>query len=268
LHSQILARRKQVGLGLYKVPSEDTMGLVVQAMEVGYRLFDTATFYANEGELGHALRESGLPRSEYFVTSKAWLDELGKVQIRDALRRSLDRLAIDYIDCYMIHWPAPKRDRYVESFSAILEMKREGLIRHTGVSNFHIEHLERLRSETGALPELHQLEYHPYLQQREILSYHIKNGIETQAWSPLARGLVFHDKDLAVLAEQEGVSQSQLVIGWALQNGVSVIPKASSTKRLVENLVGETVRLGEETMNEISGYDCGHRTGVDPNDRN
>ena len=258
----------KIGLGLYKVSPGDTEALVSSALELGYRLFDSATFYRNETQLGSALSSSGLLRDEYFVTSKAWVDELGHSEFKEALYRSLDRTKLEYLDAFMIHWPAPKRDKYVESFAAMIELQEQGLVRKLAVSNFHIEHLQRLQLETGQLPEIHQLELHPYLQQAEVRYFHAKNGIATQAWSPLARGMVFDDPELFRLAETQDLTVAQLALAWSIGLGNSVIPKASSAQRLAENLAAAEIQLSEEIMGRFSGYDRGHRTGVDPNDRN
>lgn len=259
---------QNIGLGLYKVSPEQTEDLVNSALEIGYRLFDSATFYQNESQLGAALAASGLAREEYFVTSKAWVDELGHNEFKEALGRSLERTGLDYFDAFMIHWPAPKRDKYVESFAAVIELREQGLVRKLAVSNFHIEHLQRLQRETGLFPEIHQLELHPYLQQAEVRSFHTEHGITTQAWSPLARGMVFEDVALAALAASHGLTVSQLALAWSVGLGNSVIPKASSADRLAENFEAAGIRLSKEVMAKLSDYDRGHRTGVDPNDRN
>lgn len=257
-----------VGLGLYKVEPVETRALVDSALDTGYRLFDTATFYGNDTELGQSIRSSGIRREELFITSKAWVDELGKRDFRKSLSDTLDRTGLDYLDCFMIHWPAPKRDQYVEAFEAMIELQQEGLISHLSVSNFHIEHLQRLQTETGHLPALHQLELHPYLQQTEMLSFHKENGIATQAWSPLARGLVLQDEEFAKTAQNEVMSSAQLALAWSMSKGVMVVPKASSSSRLQENFDSQKLDISASLALEVSGYDRGYRTGVDPNDRN
>ena len=258
----------RVGLGLFKVPADFTQELVEMALEVGYRHFDCASAYGNETELGRALSHSGLPRESFTVTSKAWIDEQGHVEIADALRRSLDRLNLERVDLYMIHWPAPAQDLYVESFAAMVGLHDEGLIDHVAVSNFHIDYLERLLNEVGVLPEMNQVERHPYLQQEELLAYHRSYGIATQAWAPLARAEILSDPTLLALAEQESITVPQLVLAWHLSSSVSVIPKASSTQRLRENLEAATISLQPDTIQAFAALERNHRVGPDPRDKN
>ena len=258
----------RIGLGLFKVPAESTQALVEDALDVGYRHFDCASNYGNEAQLGAALSNSGLDRSNFTVTSKAWIDELGPTGIQDALKRSLDRLGLDSVDIYMIHWPAPERDLYVASFQEMLLLRQDGLIKNVGVSNFHIDYLERLRQEIGSLPVINQVERHPYLQQQELFTYHSKHGIASQAWGPLARAEVFADSRLASLAERVGASIAQLVLAWQLSSAVSVIPKASSRKRLEENLTSADLVLPEDVLKELNGFDRDYRTGPNPADKN
>jgi 2,5-diketo-D-gluconate reductase A len=258
----------RIGLGLFKVPVESTQALVEEALDVGYRHFDCASNYGNEAQLGAALTGSGLDRSSFTVTSKAWIDELGSTGIRDALHRSLDRLGLDFVDIYIIHWPAPERDLYVDSFREMLVLKQEGLIKNVGVSNFHVDYLERLRQETGSLPVINQVERHPYLQQHELFVYHSEHGIASQAWGPLARGEVLADARLSSLADRAGASIAQLVLAWQLSSSVSVIPKASSRQRLEENLSSADVELPEDIVREMAEFDRDYRTGPNPADKN
>lgn len=257
-----------LGLGLFKVPAEHTQGLVETALDVGYRHFDGASSYGNESELGAALAGSGLDRSSYSVTSKAWIDELGTGNVRAALQRSLERLRLDWLDLYMIHWPAPERDLYVESFEELLVLRDEGLVKNVAVSNFHIDYLERLKREVGELPVLNQVERHPYLQQAELLAYHLEQGIASQAWGPLARAEIMTDPGLAALAEEAGVSVSQVVLAWHLQQSVSVIPKASSRERLEENFRALEISLSDAVMTQMASFERNYRTGPDPRDKN
>jgi 2,5-diketo-D-gluconate reductase A len=258
----------QLGLGLFKVPAEATQSLVEQALEVGYRHFDCASAYGNETELGRALSQSGLPRDTFSVTSKAWIDELGRDEVGPALGRSLERLNLDYVDYYMIHWPAPALDVYVESFERMLAIRSDGLLRHAAVSNFHSDYLQRLKNSAGELPAINQVERHPYLQQRELIDYHRREGIATQAWAPLARAEILNDSVLATLADEEGVTASQLVLAWQLSSSVSVIPKSSRRDRLEENLRATEVTLSESTIAALTPLDRGHRVGPDPREKN
>ncbi len=257
-----------LGLGLFKVPAEATQSLVEQALEVGYRHFDCASAYGNEAELGRALSQSGLPRDSFSVTSKAWIDELGSDEIGPALGRSLDRLNLDYVDYYMIHWPAPALDLYVESFERMLALRSEGLLRHAAVSNFHLDYLQRLKNSTGELPAINQVERHPYLQQKELIDYHLREGIGTQAWAPLARAEILDDSVLTTLAEEEGVTVPQLVLAWHLSSSVSVIPKSSNRDRLEENLRASQVTLSASTISAFGALDRGYRVGPDPREKN
>jgi 2,5-diketo-D-gluconate reductase A len=258
----------QLGLGLFKVPAESTQSLVEQALDLGYRHFDCASSYGNEIELGRALSQSGLPRDAFTVTSKAWIDELGKDEIGPALGRSLDRLSLDFVDFYMIHWPAPALNLYLESFERMLALQSDGLLRHAAVSNFRADYLELLKSSTGELPAVNQVERHPYLQQRELIDYHRQKGIATQAWAPLARAEIFGDALLTSLAVQEDVTVSQLVLAWHLSSSVGVIPKSSARTRLEENLAATRVALSSSTIAALAPLDRGHRVGPDPQAKN
>lgn len=257
-----------VGLGFYKVPPREVRQIFEDAVQIGYRLFDTASFYENEEEIGNALRLCGLERSDIYVTSKAWLDELGRENIREAFYRSLEKLGLETLDCYMIHWPAPRRNLYVESFETLLELKAEGLISSAGVSNFYPEHLDKVYESTGVFPDVHQVESHPFFQQDHLLGYSRENGILLQASSPLARGAVVQEESLSELAGTIGLSSAQLAIAWQVSRGVVPIPKASSALKLAENFKASQVSLSEDILEKISDYDRGGRTGVDPNDRN
>jgi 2,5-diketo-D-gluconate reductase A len=257
-----------VGLGFYKVPSREVRVIFENAVKIGYRLFDTASFYENEEEIGNALKASGLRRSDIHLTSKAWLDELGREKIRVAFYRSLEKLGLEKLDCYMIHWPAPLRDLYVESFETLLELKAEGLISSVGVSNFHPEHLDKVHKSTGVFPDVHQVESHPFFQQNHLLSYSRERGILLQASSPLARGAVAQEESLRELAGTIGLSAAQIAIAWQVSRGVVPIPKASSALKLEENFRASRASLNEDILRKISDYDRGGRTGVDPNERN
>jgi len=258
----------RIGLGLFKVPPEQTTWLVEEALDVGYRHFDCASVYGNEAELGLALSASGLTRSEFTVTSKANIDELGAAPIRAALQRSLERLGLDVLDLYMVHWPAPALDLYVESFQEMLVLQQEGLIRNVAVSNFNIDYLERLRMEVGTLPVMNQVERHPYLQQRELFDYHREHGIASQAWAPLARAEILDDAELATLSAEEGCSVPQLVLAWQMKGNVSVIPKASNRARLEENFAAQNETVSDYVAQRLEQLDRNHRTGPNPSDKN
>ncbi|HEY2217582.1 MAG TPA: aldo/keto reductase, partial [Solirubrobacteraceae bacterium] len=182
-------RIPQLGFGVFLVPPKETEVAVAQALSAGYRHIDTAAAYRNEGGVGEALHASGIARDELFVTSKCWNDDQGYEQAKRACRASLERLELSHLDLYLIHWPAPAHDRYVETWKAFVELQQEGLVRSIGVSNFEPEHLERVIAETGVTPAINQVELHPYFQQVGLRREHERLGILTEAWSPLGRGL-------------------------------------------------------------------------------
>ena len=257
-----------LGLGVYKVDNADAATLVQHAISVGYRLVDTASMYENEEGVGEGIRQSGLPREEIQIATKFWLDDLGYDNTLKACRRSLERLGVEYLDLFLIHWPAPKRGLYVESWKALETLKRDGLVKSIGVCNFHAEHIDQIREHGGELPVLNQVELHPWLTQDPLRAYHQTHGILTQAWAPLARGQVLEDPVLVRLAGEYGVSVAQLVLRWHLQRGVAVIPKSNSTERITQNSQVFHFSLSPEHVAEISHLNRDYRTGVDPNDRN
>lgn len=257
-----------LGLGVYKVDNDVVAGLVSHALSAGYRLIDTASMYDNEEGVGKALAASDVPRSEIQVATKFWMDDLGYENTLKACSTSLAKLGLEYLDLYLIHWPAPARGLYVESWRAMEKLKADGLVRSIGVCNFHSEHLDRLADNSDERPVVNQVELHPWLTQEPLVAYHREHGIVTQAWSPLARGQVLDDPTLISLAEEYGVSVAQLVLRWHLQRGITVIPKSNSTARITENadVFGFTVM--DKHMSVISALNRDYRTGVDPNDRN
>lgn len=257
-----------VGLGLYKVAPEVTEELVSYALEVGYRLIDGASFYENEKQAGKAIRESGLPREQVFATSKFWLDDLGYQSTLDAFHRTLELMGLEYLDSYMIHWPAPKRDLYLDSWRAMMELRDQGLIRSLGVSNFHAHHLQRVFDEFDEYPVINQVELHPWLVQQNLREFHQSHGIATQSWSPLARGQLLTEESILAMAESKGVSPAQLIIRWHIQIGSSVIPKSNSKRRISDNFDVFGFELSPQELRQISSLDRGYRTGVDPEDRN
>lgn len=254
----------QLGLGLYKVPADDTARLVAEAIEIGYRHLDTAAFYGNEAEAGRAVREAPVPRDELFVTSKVWKDDNGYDQTRRAFDDSMRRFGLDALDLYLIHWPVPSTDRYVDTWRALVELQREGRVRSIGVANFHAHHIERIVDETGVAPVVDQVELHPWLPQRELREFDADRGILTEAWSPLARGRVLDDPVLAAVAAKHGRSPAQIVLRWHVQLGVVVIPKASSAARLRENLDVFGFELDADDLAAIASLESGERTGRDP----
>jgi diketogulonate reductase-like aldo/keto reductase len=249
---------------VFLVPPPETAAAVSLALEAGYRHIDTAAQYANEAGVGQAVRAFGIPRSELFVTTKCPNPDHGYEQARAACQMSLERLDLGPIDLYLIHWPVPSRDLYVDTWRAFIELQAEGLVRSIGVSNFHPAHLERLIAETGVAPVVNQIELHPRLQQRELRRLHAQLGIVTEAWSPLARGELLDDPAVVAIAARHGRTPAQVLIRWHLQIGNVVIPKSVTPERIVENLDVFGFELTAEDIAAIDALDRGGRIGPDP----
>jgi 2,5-diketo-D-gluconate reductase A len=262
----------QLGLGVYKTTDAESADAVDVALRHGYRLIDTAAMYLNERGVGEGMRRSGLPREEVFVTTKVWHTDNGYDSTLRSFDESLERLGTDYVDLYMIHWPAPARDRYVDTWRAFETLAADGRARSIGVANFHPKHIERLLAETATVPAVNQVELHPWLPQAEVRAFDAEHGIVTQAWSPLARGHVFdaaHGGEvLAGIGQKHGKTAAQVVIRWHLQLGNAVIPKSVTPSRIVENIDVFDFELDAEDVALIAGLETGERTGVDPDDRN
>jgi len=256
----------QLGLGVYKVPDDEAETVVATALEAGYRHLDTASFYGNEGGVGRAMRASGVPRDEVFLTTKVWNTDHGYDETLRAFDLSLETLGTDHVELYLIHWPAPRQDRYVETYRALERIREEGRARSIGVSNFQVHHLERLLGETGVVPAVDQVEAHPWLQQRELRAFADAHGIVTEAWSPLARGRILDDPTLLRLAEAHGVSTAQVVIRWHLQQGLVVIPKSVTPSRIRSNADVFGFELSDDDLAAIAALDSGQRTGSHPDD--
>jgi 2,5-diketo-D-gluconate reductase A len=254
----------QLGFGVFQVPPGETEEVVAKALSTGYRHLDTAAAYRNEGPVGQAVRASGLDRGEVFLTTKCFNDDQGHEEARRAFHASLERLEMDYVDLYLIHWPVPAHDRYVETWKAFIELRDEGLIRAIGVSNFQPAHLERLIAETGETPAINQVELHPYFQQQGLRHEHEELGIVTEAWSPLAQGLVLEDPVIVEIAEAHSRTTGQVVIRWHLQLGNVVIPKSVTSERIEQNFEVFDFELSDEEMQAIERLDAGRRTGPDP----
>ena len=255
----------QLGFGVFQVPPAETEAAVTRALEVGYRHIDTAAAYRNEAGVARAIAAVGLDRSEIFVTTKLFNDDHGVEQAQRAFAASLERLETDYVDLYLIHWPVPSEDRYVETWQALEEFHTEGRARSIGVSNFNVEHLERLSHETETVPAVNQVELHPYLAQRELRAYQRDHGIATEAWSPIGQGGdVLDDPAIGAIAESHDRSPAQVIIRWHLQSGNIVIPKSVTPERIAENFRALHFELSDAEMAQIDGLDRGERLGPDP----
>ncbi|MCC3297877.1 aldo/keto reductase [Arthrobacter sp. zg-Y916] len=262
----------QAGYGTYKVPPADTASLVSAALSLGYRHIDTAALYGNEEGVGAAVRnftDAGhVVREDLFVTSKLWNTDQGYDAAFRAFDTSMEKLGFDYLDLYLIHWPCPARGLFTETYRALEELYAQGRIRAIGVSNFHREHLEELMDATSVVPAVNQVEAHPWLNQSDLLKFHDAHGIRTVAWSPLGRGAVLEDPVVKDIAVDTGRSAAQVVLRWHLQNGNTVIPKASSEDRMAANLDIFSFELSAEQMSALNELDCGRRTGSDPSEVN
>ena len=254
----------QLGFGVFQVPPAETELAVATALEVGYRHIDTAAAYRNEAGVGLAFHASGLARHEVQIVSKCWNDHQGHEEARRAFHSTLERLELDYLDLYLIHWPVPAHDRYVETWKAFIELRDEGLIRAIGVSNFNPGHLRRVIEETGETPAVNQVELHPYFQQTGLRREHEELGIVTEAWSPLAQGAVLDDPVITEIAEHHGRTPAQVVIRWQLQLGNVVIPKSVTPERIEQNFDVFAFELSAGELERIEALDAGRRIGPDP----
>jgi 2,5-diketo-D-gluconate reductase A len=254
----------QLGFGVFQVPPEDTQGVVEQALDTGYRHIDTAGAYRNEKGVGAAIEASGLAREDLFVTTKLWNSQQGFDSTLEAFEASLGRLGLDYVDLYLIHWPVPSEDRYVDTWRAFERIHDEGRSRTIGVSNFRVEDLERLEAETEARPTVNQIELHPRLQQAELRAWHADHKIVTEAWSPLAQGELLDDETITGIAEKHGKTPAQAILRWHLQLGNVVFPKSVTPERIRENIEIFDFELSDAEMAEFERLDRGERIGPDP----
>lgn len=255
----------RLGFGVWQVGDDEAVTAVGLALEAGYRSIDTASAYGNERGVGRAVRESGLPREEIFVTTKLWNADHGYDQALKAFDTSLDKLGAEYVDLYLIHWPMPARDDYVETWRALERIAGEGRARAVGVSNFAVPHLKRLAAETGVVPAVNQIELHPYLTQTELRAYHAEHGIATEAWSPLGQGRgLLNDPALARIAAAHDRSPAQIVLRWHLQSGNIAIPKSVTPSRITENHNISDFTLTPQEMTAIDSLNSNTRYGPDP----
>jgi len=257
----------QFGFGVFQVPPDETAETVRAAFDAGYRHIDTAQMYGNEEGVGRALAESGLPRDEVFLTTKLTNDGHGHDAAVRRLDESLQKLGTDHVDLYLIHWPRPGDDRYVDTWRGFEKALSEGKTRSIGVSNFTVEHLQRLAKETGTVPAVNQVELHPRFGQADLRGYHAEHGIATEAWSPIGQGKgLLDDPVLTGLAQKYGKSPAQVVLRWHVQLGNIVFPKSMHAERMRENIDVFDFELAGDDMQEISALDrgAGGRMGPDP----
>ncbi|WP_305096694.1 aldo/keto reductase [Croceibacterium aestuarii] len=251
----------QLGFGTWQIDDDMAAEAVKTALDVGYRLVDTAAIYRNEEGVGAGLKGT----DAVFLTTKIWNDDQGFESAKEAAQRSLDRLGRDHVDLLLIHWPCPKKDSYLETWRAMIELREAGLTRSIGVSNFRAEDLRRLKDETGVVPALNQIELHPSFQQRELRKVHEELGIATQSWSPLGQGGGMDNPAVRAIADEAGQPPSAVILRWHLQHGLAAIPKASSRAHMEANFAALGFALDESQMARIDALDTPEgRMGPDP----
>ncbi len=258
----------QLGFGVFQVPPEDTADVVTRALEVGYRHIDTAEMYGNEAGVGEAIKSSGIPREELFITSKLNNQFHRPDDARAAFAETLDKLGIDQIDLFLIHWPLPTRydGDYVSTWKTMLEFVEDGRAASVGVSNFQPDHLDRIVEETGVAPVINQIEVHPFFGNEEARAANQRHDVRTEGWAPIAKGKVNEDDTIKAIAEQVGRTPAQVALRWAIQRGDIVFPKSTRTERMQENFDLFDFELSDEQIDTISGLDRGEegRTGPNP----
>ena len=256
----------QLGFGVWQVEPDGAVPAVHQALRDGYRLIDTAAIYGNEEGVGEAIRVSDVPRDEVFLTTKLWNPDHGRAA--DGLDESLARLGVSWVDLYLIHWPTPRQDRYVEAFRTMVELQKAGKARSIGVSNFTKENLQRLFDEVGVVPAVNQIELHPQLPQEELRAFHAEHGIVTESWSPLGQGKLLTNERLVEIGQKHGKTPAQVVLRWHLDLGLVTIPKSVTPSRIKENLDVFDFELDVDDLDAIATLNTGERFGGDPETAN
>lgn len=258
-----------LGLGVFQVQEgQEVMDSVKAAIKAGYRSIDTAAIYKNEEGVGQAIKECGVPREELFITTKLWNSEQGYESTLQAYEESMEKLGLDYLDLYLIHWPVPAKGKYKETWKAFEKLYKEGRVRAIGVSNFQVHHLEDLMKDAEIKPMVNQVEYHPRLTQAELLTYCKNNHIQLEAWSPLMQGGLLDNPMLQEIAEKYNKSTAQVILRWDLQNGVVTIPKSIKEHRIIENADVFDFELTSEEMAQIHALNKNERIGPNPDDFN
>lgn len=255
-----------IGFGTWEVKPSDTVIAVKQAIEAGYRLVDTAKIYGNEKEVGEAVRSAEVPRDALFVTTKVWNEDQGYDTTREAFETSMEKLGLDYLDLYLIHWPATARR--ADSWRAMRDMNDEGLIKAIGVSNFTVRHLEELKADSMPVPHVNQVEFHPFIyeQQKELLEYCKQQNILIEAYSPLSRGVKTDNEVIKRVVENTGKTASQVILRWCVQHGTAPLPRSTNPEHIKENLDIFDFELSDEDMSALNDLSDGKRVTWDPED--
>lgn len=255
----------QLGFGVWQVPNEVAPKAVSEALKIGYRSIDSAQGYKNEEGVGEAIRSSGLSRDEIFITTKLRNGGHARDLALKAFDESMSKLGIDVLDLFLIHWPVPKQGLYAEAWQVMVELQKQGRIKSIGVSNFNIDHLERIIGDTGVVPAVNQIELHPGFQQRAVREFHQKHDIKIESWSPLGSGRWLGDPTIAAIGNKYGKSVAQTIIRWHLDQGLIVIPKSVTTSRIIENFNVFDFKLDADDMAKIAALDDAKgRIGADP----
>jgi 2,5-diketo-D-gluconate reductase A len=255
----------QLGYGVFKVSNDDIVASVTTALEVGYRHIDTAAIYGNELGVGQAIKDSGIPRDELYITTKLWNDSQRPEAARRAIESSLERLGLDHVDLYLIHWPTPMFGEYIGAWEVLQEFRAEGLTTSIGVSNFNADHLDAVIAATGSVPAVNQIEVHPTFAQPGLVAYNDSLGIKTEAWGPLGQGKGELDHPTLVkVAEEVGRTPAQVVLRWHIQRGIIVFPKSVTPSRIKENFEIFDFSLTDAQFDEIGSANVDKRGGADP----
>jgi len=254
----------QLGFGVFQVDPAATKGVVLDALEVGYRHIDTAAGYDNETAVGEAIAESGISREDLFITTKQRPADQADNLSRDAIESSLDKLGLPFVDLYLIHWPTPARGLYVESWHALERFAEQGLTRSIGVSNFLPEHLDRLAAESATIPAVNQIELHPQLQQRMVEERSVRAGIRIEAWSPIARGALVSTPEVNAIAAKYDKTVAQVTLRWHLEHGRIIIPRTVHKERMIENFALFDFELDPDEVAVLDALETGERVGPDP----